>query len=64
MQRKAVELGTSRHRGPIGKLEGVSFTWESVGQTKQDYGSRVSCMGALQEEAEGRAPLLGTLKDM
>ena len=64
MQRKAMKLGTSCRRGPIGKPEGVSFTMESVGQTKQDYGSRISCMGALRGEPEGRALLLGTLKHM
>jgi hypothetical protein len=64
MQRKAPELGTSCHMGPTGKPEGVSFTGEFVRQTKQDYGSGVSCMRALREEPEGRVPLLGTLKDM
>jgi len=64
MQRKAMELGTSHHRGTIGKPEGGSFTRVSVRWTKKDYGSGVSSMGALQEEPEGRTPLLGTLKDM
>jgi len=64
MQRKAPELGTSCHWGTNGKYEGGSFTGEFVEWTKQDYGSRVSSMGALRGEPEGRAPLLGTLKDM
>ena len=39
MQRRALESGTSHHRGPIWKPERGSFTAEFVGWTKQDYGN-------------------------
>jgi len=37
MQRKGMELGTSCHRGLIGKPEDGLFTREFVGQALQDY---------------------------
>jgi len=49
MQRKALELGTSHHRSPVGKPEGGSFTGEFVGWTKQDCGSGESPLWELCE---------------
>jgi hypothetical protein len=49
----------------LGNLEGSSFTRDFKRWMKEGPGNRVSLfVGALSGEPGGRAPLLGTLKDM
>ena len=64
MYRKALEMGSSLHRGHVGEQGGGSFTVDlSDGRRRSLVTERLS-VAALLGESGGRAPLLGNLKDI
>jgi hypothetical protein len=62
MWNKAWELGISLRRGSVGEPVGRSFTGDS--DKGELWKPSSICMGALRGKPGGRAPLLGTPKDM